>query len=455
LANKNSAEKFREYFSQVSVASTYLLKLAGTNAIGLDKVDAANFKGKLLEEVSLISNKGLAGTYRFTKYKEKLVSKGAGKPPRQLSIPTIRDRLTLKIVCQFLFDVFPEAKPELPQEKIERLRKAVDAGTHQHFIKIDLKDFYPSINHQLLLTKLNKRVRYPQFRNLITAALENPTVPENNVKASTANRKGVAQGLSISNVLAEIFMLDIDVQIQKIAPVCFRYVDDIIVLASENPELVCQKICSVLKKSKLNPHPLTSSGSKTQVGVIADGLDFLGYSLKPLQVSVRKSSIANFESSLVAVFTDYKHRVRKAKTPMERESALQKFRWALNLKLTGCIYKKQRFGWVFYYSQINDLGVLRRLDNTVCMLFERFKIDIPPNPKRLLKAFYESKRTDKESHWYIPNYDSMTIPKMRAFLESIGYSSAGSFPDDEVEFTFHRLVRSATRQLEKDISSVS
>jgi hypothetical protein len=169
---------------------------------------------------------------------------------------------------------------------------------------------------------------------------------------------------------------------------------------------------------------------------------------------VRKSSIINFESSLVEAFTEYKHRLRIAKTPAEKEIALQRFRWALNLKITGCIYKDQRFGWVFYYSQINDLSVLRRIDNTVCMLFVRFKIAIPPNPKRLLKAFYESKRTDKESHWYIPNYDEMRVPKMRTFLTGIGHK-VDALPDQEVEFTFHRLVRYATRSLEKDIANVS
>ena len=396
----------------------------------------------------------MAGTYNFTKYKEKLISKGAGKSPRQLSIPTIRDRLTLKIICQFLFEIFPEAKPELPQEKVDRLRQAIDAGTYQYFIKIDLKDFYPSINHKLLLSKLYKRVRAPQFRHLVSSALQNPTAAEHHVKGASASKCGVAQGLSISNVLAEIFMLDIDAEIRAAAPACFRYVDDIIILVDANPEAVCEQVCGILKKSKLNPHPLDAAGSKTQVGCVSSGLDFLGYTIKSKQVSVRKSSVTNFESSLVEVFTEYKHRLRTARIPVEKETALRRFRWALNLKITGCIYKNQRFGWVFYYSQINDLSVLRRLDNTVRKLCIRFGIVIPPNPKRLLKAFYESKRTDKQSHWYIPNYDEMTIPKMRTFLAGIGYK-VDALPEDEVLFAFHRLVRYATRSLEKDISNVS
>jgi RNA-directed DNA polymerase len=454
LIKINAARKFRENFSEKSIKLVYETKILGSGAIGLDRVDAVNFSSKQVAETAIISKKVLAGTYSFTKYKEKLISKGAGKSPRQLSIPTIRDRLTLKIVSNYLFTVFPESKPSLPQEKIAALRNAINSNKYSHFIKIDLKDFYPSINHKLLLSKLYKRVRIPQFRNLVSSSLENPTVPEANTKNSTMNSQGVAQGLSISNVLAEIFMMDVDEKIGSLAPVCLRFVDDIIILTNAEPIAVCKEVCEILRKAKLNPHPLNAPGSKTQIGEVSNGLDFLGYSLRPKTVSVRRGSLTNFESSLVSVFTEYKHKVRSAKNVAEKDSALARFRWALNLKLTGCIYKNQRFGWIFYYSQINDLSVLRRIDNTIGLLFKRFGIAVPPNPKRALKAFYESKRTDKESHWYIPNYDSITSEKMRKFLAEIG-SKVDGLPDHEVVFVFHRLVRRATRSLEKDVASFS
>lgn len=454
MIKKSSASKFKAHFSNSAVAATYATKVVGARAIGLDRVDGRNFELKLAEEISLISRKALAGTYSFTKYKEKLISKGAGKAPRQLSIPTIRDRLTLKIVCDLLFSIFPESKPALPQEKIEILRNAINSGKYTHFVKIDLKDFYPSIDHKLLLSRLYKRIRLSAFHRLIERALENPTVPEGNTKNAALNFKGVAQGLSISNVLAEIFMIEVDERLRGLAPVYLRFVDDILILTDDQPAAICQKASELLRKAKLNPHPMGASGSKTQVGKIAQGFDFLGYLMRPKIVSVRKSSVINFEGSLVGVFTEFKHRLRKAKDAQEKAAALARFRWAVNLKLTGCIYKNQRFGWVFYYSQIDDLSVLRRIDNTVERLIERFGISVPPNPKRVLKAFYESKRTDKESHLYIPNYDFMTADKMRFFLKEIGYKVDG-FPDVEVAVAFHRLVRRATRSLEQDVAGLS
>lgn len=454
MPKPNAAQEFRKTFSVERIKSVYETKIIGTKTIGLDRVDSQNFEAKNAAEIAIISRKALSGQYRFTKYKEKLISKGLGKSPRQLSIPTIRDRLTLKLLCEYLFEIFPESKPSLPQDKIEKIKKAVDEGRCTHFVKIDLKDFYPSISHKLLISKLRKRIRIEAFRTLVVAALENPTSSEANIKNALKAKQGVAQGLSISNVLAEIFMLDVDSRIKEIYPTCFRFVDDLIVLTDSNPLHAFARIDSILRKNRLTPHSVDSLGSKSRTGKISDGFEFLGYAIKPNKVSVRKSSVTNFEGSLVDAFSDYKHRLRNAKNLTEQEVALARFRWNLNLKITGCIYKNQRFGWVFYYSQINDLSVLKRIDNTVAQLFDRFKIGKPPNPKRLIKAFYESKRTDKTSHWYIPNYDSLSIDKKKRFLIEIG-QKVDDLPDREVEYVFHRLIRRATRSLEKDVLSFS
>jgi hypothetical protein len=90
----------------------------------------------------------------------------------------------------------------------------------------------------------------------------------------------------------------------------------------------------------------------------------------------------------------------------------------------------------------------------VRLLIQRFKVATPPRPKRALKAYYESKRVDKAAYWYIPNYDELTVPKMRKFLADLGYKLDG-LPDAEVQIAFYRVVRRATRSLEEDISHVS
>lgn len=450
----NAANLFRHSFSVKNIQHVFNTKLLGTRAIGLDRTDAEKFESQLVAECEIISRKVLAGTYNFTAYKEKLISKGSGKAPRQLAIPTIRDRLTLRVVCNLLFEIFPNAKPLLPQDQISKVRSAISSGKYSNFVKIDLKEFYPSIDHKLLMRRIGRKTRLNQFKGLIHKSLVNPVVAQGRSKGSQVSTCGVAQGLSVSNVLAEIFMQDIDAKLANSEIAYCRFVDDILILTSDDPEKLCEQVCKVLRQSKLNPHSLKALESKTRVGKISDGFDFLGYQMAPGKIGCREKTVLGFESSIVEVFADYAHRNRAAKTAFEKEQVLFRFRWALNLKITGCIYKNRRFGWIFYYSQIDDTSIFRRIDKTVEKLIQRFDVAIPPKPKTLVKSFHEAKRSNKTDHRYIPNYDEMDVAKMKDLLRSIG-QKVDSFNNVEVSLAFHRLIRKATQKLDKDIAHMS
>ena len=54
----------------------------------------------------------IKGTYAFSKYKQKLISKGAGKAPREISIPTTRDRVALRALSDFLTPFLKVHQPE-------------------------------------------------------------------------------------------------------------------------------------------------------------------------------------------------------------------------------------------------------------------------------------------------------------------------------------------------------
>jgi retron-type reverse transcriptase len=99
-------DRFEHFFSEENLLNTYNSNVILSRASGIDNLSQKMFKLRLDDEVSIISRKVLAGTYHFTKYKLKLVSKGRGKPPREISIPTIRDRIALRALCDFLAERF-------------------------------------------------------------------------------------------------------------------------------------------------------------------------------------------------------------------------------------------------------------------------------------------------------------------------------------------------------------
>lgn len=92
---------------------------------------------------------------------------------------------------------------------------------------------------------LRDRIKDETFLNLIEQVIINPIYPDKSKSIS-----GVPQGLSISNILAEIYMTEFDKKFNDYPNAfCMRYVDDIIVLCSStNKSKVLEDLNFELKK---------------------------------------------------------------------------------------------------------------------------------------------------------------------------------------------------------------
>lgn len=128
---------------------------------GMDKISPKHFIINKNLYFEIINRKVLNGTYHFTNYKQTLISKGANKSPREISIPTVRDKLTLSILYEVLDKSYDDQTlhTPLPQLVIDDISKAISQNSHDYFIKIDISKFYSSVNHKILLKKIRKRIR--------------------------------------------------------------------------------------------------------------------------------------------------------------------------------------------------------------------------------------------------------------------------------------------------------
>ena len=376
-----------------------------------------------------------------------------------LSIPTARDRIVLRALCQTLQDVFPEATPSIPQTKIEALKAALGTGKFHEYVRLDLRNFYGSIAHAELFKAIKKRVRKKAFLHLVQDAVETPTIPDGSSSASAArNKEGVPQGLSISNQLAEITIKPIDDLFASRTDISyFRYVDDILILtASGQAKSVADEAIKALQSKFFKPHDPSTPNSKSRLGKLSEDFSFLGYQVHDASLSVRRDSIHKLESALAAVLTSYRYRIAQARTAAQKDAAVRLCEWRLNLKITGCIFEGSRRGWVFYFSQINDTACLRALQNTVAVLLERFGATGVIRPKSFLKTFYEGRRKNKASHKYIPNFDCMSATEMRDILALfVGASKASKLSDQRVEQLFRMRIRHAVKELEADLAGLS
>lgn len=433
-----------DFFHPTHLEIFFRSKIAKSQATGLDGVRIGAFHQNLAHEVQHISKKVLAGDYKFTSYKERLILRGADRCPRQISIPTVRDRLTLRAVCELLHGHVPCANASSPHALVKAVVQEIrrDAGPRS-FVRIDVRDFFPTVQHDLLLKAVEKHGLPPFISDIVAKAVSNSTGP-----VGTPNRQGIPQGLSISTELSAIFMEEFDLSEKAKEGVYFRYVDDILIICpSQLASRRMKDAVIALEQLGLKAHPLGSVG-KTEIKSIKDGIEFLGYDISIGKVSVRRSSYNRMFRNLLKIITDFRYR-------KDGDKAI----FRLNLKITGCLVDGKRRGWLMFFSQTENLSQLKYLDRFVMNQLRRVGLSQAKfgQVKSFVKSYHQIRHklftTD-----YIPNFDTYTLEQKREAiltLSNVKPEILDTWSLESLEEEFSRLVAREISELEADLGSMS
>lgn len=439
-------KQFYDHFDVENLKAIFNENIIFSGAVGVDNINTFTFVPQQDEQLQIVSRKVLSGTYNFSNYKLSLVSKGRGKAPRELSIPTVRDRVALRALCDFLQIRFSgSVSQDLPQTVISRIKNDIYSGRYSGIIKLDVTDFYPSINHEILEKKLNKRLSgHQNIKEIIFSAIKSPTV-DRSKKEDNLNECGVPQGLSISNILASIYLQDIDKYLETIPNTkCYRYVDDILIICdySESNSIAC----NVIKKFEENDlivHDPNAGTNKSVISRINNDFDYLGYLFKDNLITVRSGSVEKLKASIVGHFTGYKYSINKD---------VNFLRWCIDLRITGCIKDNKHKGWLFFFSEIDDDKLLHTLDHFIKKLCKRFSVEI--NTKKFVRAFQEIQHK-KYTSKYIPNFDKYDTNQQGEVLESYFGFDTTKMNDEQINFHFNKKINRQIRDLESDIKDHS
>ena len=439
--------EFRKQFSKKTLLSIYRAHVSYKGGVGIDRVNRRAFEKDLSFNIDIINRKATAGKYRFTKYKGKLISRGATKIPRLISIPTKRDQLALRALNEVVRNTYFESLSEQFMHKIiDTVKNEYFSGQYDTYLRLDIKDFYPTVKHQALIQTLKAKIRKREILELIEASLRQPTIDGTSDTSNTRKIVGIPQGIAISNVLANIYMQPIDKKhMHKEQYFYQRYVDDILVLCKEEDlERLQQIIREDCDSLGLKIHVESGEDGKTKSGKLENGFTYLGYQFKNDLVTVKDTSVDKLRTSLVKIFTQHKY---------SKTKNMEHLRWVMNLRISGCIFNKTRYGWVFFFSKINDIELLFKLDVFVKKLCERFEISPDSlKPKRFVRSFYEITKNLRESN-YIPNFDTYSIEQKRRVLESVfRFRMIEKLDDTEITHIFNRRIYKDLRDLEKDLA---
>ena len=111
---------FEEVLDINNIRLLYESKISVKPTKGVDGISPSTFRTDT--EFAIIQRKCLNDSYNFSFYLEKLVSKGAKKIPRVLSVATVRDRLTLIVLKEYLNDIYADyVNRKLPNNPVEEI----------------------------------------------------------------------------------------------------------------------------------------------------------------------------------------------------------------------------------------------------------------------------------------------------------------------------------------------
>ena len=434
-------DQFNKEFNKENLKEIFTKHIIYSGATGIDNMNQYAFRKQLDPQLEIISRKMVDGTYAFSKYKLKLLNKGRNKAPREISIPTVRDRIALRAMCNFLQDRFTDSvKFTLPQDVIKDVKHQALSGNFDSYIKLDVSNFYPSVRHKNLRSQLKKRIRGEHILNMIFSAVTSPSVLASK-KDDKPTEIGVPQGLAVSNILAAIYLQNIDKFLFELPNVkCYRYVDDVLVFCNEEQAHYLAKI--IIKKFRnlgLTIHCPIKVPEKSKIDYLANGFDYLGYQFTNEKVSARKGSIEKLKASIAGIFTSYKH---------SKNKSLKILEWRLNLRITGCVFEKKCKGWQFFFSEINDEELLHCLDHYVLRLCKRFSVEI--KPKKFVRTFKEISHNKHETS-YIPNFDKYELDDMKAVLNQYFSFDLTKITDEEIRYHFNKKIGSQVKELEVDV----
>lgn len=181
------------------------------------------------------------------------------------------------------------------------LRKTRKSDTTKYCLKLDIKKFYPSINHVILKAILAKKIKDKRLLNLLSEIIDSV----NGINGVYGI--GVPIGNYLSQFFANLYLTYFDYWCKQELK-CryyYRYADDIVIL-SNNKRYLHNILCAI--KIYLKEELYLKVKDNFQIFPVECGIDFVGYIFRHNYVLVRK----RIKNSCFRKLTN-------CKTPAERE----------------------------------------------------------------------------------------------------------------------------------------
>lgn len=321
---------------------------ANKGAAGVDGVTTRQLREYVQKHWPEIKLKLQEGTYKPSPVRKVEIPKPEGGV-RVLGIPTVIDRLIQQAILQVLTPLFdPGFSPhsygfrpgKRGHDAVQQARKYIEEG-YCIVVDIDLEKFFDRINHDILMSRVARKVKDKKVLKLIRSYLNSGIMVEG-IRVRT--EEGTPQGGPLSPLLANILLDDLDKELERRLLRFCRYADDcnIYVKTKRAGERVKQSITRYLeKKLRLKVNEVKSAVDRPWKRKF---LGFSFYKQKVIKVRIAPKSLKRL-----------KNKIREITNPTWSISMNERIQ-RLNQYLTG---------WIGYYALADTPSVLEGLEEWI------------------------------------------------------------------------------------------
>jgi RNA-directed DNA polymerase len=375
-------------------------------AAGVDGLTVFEFKAWLQQHWPSIKAALLAGDYIPSAIRKVDIPKPNGGV-RALGIPTVLDRLIQQALLQVLQ---PQFEPEFSEhsygfrpgrnawQAVQRAKDYIKEG-RRWVVDLDLEKFFDRVNHDILMSRIARKVEDKRVLKLIRRYLEAGMMSEGVVSGRT---EGTPQGGPLSPLLSNILLTDLDRELERRGYRFCRYADD----------------CNIYVKSE-------AAGQHAMVAIT----EYLERKLK-LTVNRNKSAVARpWQRKFLGYSVTWQKRTRlkiadsSLKRLKDRVREIVVGNASRNLDETIRALNPVLRGWTSYFRLTEVKGVLEDLDGWIrrklrCLIWRQWKRPATRNKKLQARGLDETLAWKSASNGRGPWWNAGSNHMNKAFPKS-------------------------------------